>query len=352
MRTVLLLLSLCVSAEAAPRVVELAGTPRAMGLAHGRALAAEGRALYAHYVEPLAEQLGGEAALVARAKALFPKLPPRFEAEMRGVAEGTGLRYEQVLLANTLMELVKLSKVGLKVAGCTVIGREIEGEPVVARNLDYYGAERLAGHDVVFRVRPEGRRPFLAVGFPLLVGVYSGMNDAGVGVAVLEVYGEEHQTPSRKAWPAGLLYRAVLEEAGDTRQGLALVGRHPIVTFHQLLLTDPRGTLVAELAQGSVRRAPGPAFAINNFQGHPGFRRDARSGLAEGTYRTVADLQRALRRAALGPGGRLNAQAILFFPRRRLLRVAVGPPPAAERAYHDFQVTAPSGGIRAGGGSP
>ncbi len=330
---VFLLLVAGVASAKGFRVVDLAGTPREIGRAHGRQLGAEARALYASYIVPLAKAAGGEAVLIAQARRHFvPNLPPAMREEMEGLAETAGLTFDQVLLANTFSDLLKRARTG-GIGGCTVLGARAD-EPIVGRNLDYHEAKRLDGHTVVFNVAPAGKHRFTSVAFPMLVGVYSGMNEHGLTAAVLEVYGEKHRPPAPNVLPTSLVYRRVLEEGRTVEDAEKLLG--PILTFQHLLLADPRSMIVMRLEQDVARREARHGervFAINHFAENPGFARDRRAALAGADLRDADAVRAALRRAALGD---LNAHAIVFYPRRRAFELAVGPPPAAANAFETY----------------
>ena len=66
-------------------------------------------------------------------------------------------------------------------------GQSKTGGPMLARNLDYPSLGYVHEYTLVTVYKPNDKHAFAAVGFPGLLGCLSGMNDAGLTVAVLEV---------------------------------------------------------------------------------------------------------------------------------------------------------------------
>src|SRR5262249_32944708 len=94
-------------------------------------------------------------------------------------------------------------------------------------NLDYPSLGYIHQYSLVTVYRPKGKRAFASVGFPGLVGVLSGMNDAGLAVAVHEVFdvkaGEDHFDV--QGTPYGLCLRRVLEECRTIEEAQKLLAK-------------------------------------------------------------------------------------------------------------------------------
>jgi hypothetical protein len=63
--------------------------------------------------------------------------------------------------------------------------------------MDYLGLGYLHEYTLVTVYRPRGKRAFVAVGYPGMVGVVSGINDAGLAVTALETTGSEEEIASQ-----------------------------------------------------------------------------------------------------------------------------------------------------------
>jgi hypothetical protein len=117
-------------------------------------------------------------------------------------------------------------------------------------------------------VRETGKIPYASIAWPGLVGVVTGMNDAGVA---LVVHGGRAREVKSSGQPLVHTMRDVLGEARTTDQALALLlARDPMVS-HIVMLADRRGDLaVVERAPGEppwVRRGTNRLALTNHFEG-------------------------------------------------------------------------------------
>src|SRR5438270_234554 len=95
--------------------------------------------------------------------------------------------------------------------GCSAVG----GRPLAGLGLsrDYPTLGAAHQYGLVTVYRPAGKRAFASVGFPGLVGCLSGINDAGLSVAILEVFQARAgiRRLDRNGTPYALCYRRLLE---------------------------------------------------------------------------------------------------------------------------------------------
>jgi isopenicillin-N N-acyltransferase like protein len=193
------------------RILHLAGTPREMGLQHGRLLRDVIRknvlAIWNNETalgkEPL--YLAYKAARGSMHRRLLPHVPKRFLEEIRGLAEGAGLSYEQVLCANLFPEAFHCS-------GMALMGKATRDRSLYhVRILDYMTEAGLQDAAVNIICEPEKGHAFLNVSFAGFVGSVTGMNRAGVCVGEMGGAGQLYWDGT----PMSFLVRDVLERAGD-----------------------------------------------------------------------------------------------------------------------------------------
>jgi isopenicillin-N N-acyltransferase-like protein len=129
---------------------------------------------------------------------------PEFVDELRGIAEGAGVDFEEVWTLNCYEGLTESST---QVWGCTSVAvcqeQTANGHVLLAHNEDWSSADR----DTVYLVRaePDDGPAYLGMTYgPLLVNI--GMNAEGIGVAINTVY----PTDVRVGVPRILCSRAVL----------------------------------------------------------------------------------------------------------------------------------------------
>ena len=177
-------------------IVRLEGTPYQMGLQHGELLA-DGLAEAVEYMET--DSLMSLAWSLAQSEGYVQEARDNaFEDvydECRGMSEAAHhagvpgwtvdkcltLAYGDVLLAN----------LGSMLGGCTqftVAGRATtDGQLIHGRNLDFAYVSYMINHPTVFVRRPEGKEPWIEIGFPGSVTPYSGINASGMTIASNEI---------------------------------------------------------------------------------------------------------------------------------------------------------------------
>ena len=95
------------------------------------------------------------------------------------------------------------------------------GAPLFGRNLDFYTLGLLDKYGLVTVYRPRGKHAFVSVGLPGMFGCLSGMNDAGLALAVHEVFlsADGSTWLNLKAMPYTLCFRRILEECTTIERG-------------------------------------------------------------------------------------------------------------------------------------
>jgi len=142
---------------------------------------------------------------------------------LEGMAEGAGLPFDAVwLLQNAHHAAVREDKGALFTSPlCTIFGlakeRNSDGVARVARNLDWAGDET----PVLFEVRPSQGRAYVHVGFPWNEGVFSGMNEAGLVVAVEGQPGAGDPAPTGP--PIEIILREILHGYGRFEDALEVL---------------------------------------------------------------------------------------------------------------------------------
>src|SRR5262245_8071973 len=107
------------------------------------------------------------------------RFEPAYREELDAIALAAGVERRWPVIGNTLFDLKKV----LACSAVAVEGaRSATGAPLLARNLDYPSEGYAHEYTLVTVYRPRGKLAFASVGFPGLVGVLSGMNEAGLAL--------------------------------------------------------------------------------------------------------------------------------------------------------------------------
>ncbi len=322
-------------------VLRLSGTPREMGFQHGAALKPQIRFLYHEYYEAVVKRLVGEADLTAWARETEPFIPDAYREEMKGLAEGSGLPYEQVLLVNTMVDRFQTIACSTVVASGAATK---DGEVYFGRNLDFPGRNLLQKMTVVVVWAPEGKTQLAAVTWPGMLGVLSGMNSEGVAGATMLV----HKGRERRAGlPYLLMYRQALEGARTKDDVFASISKAKRTSSNNFMVVDATGAseVVEFDPEVAVRRpATNGCVCSTNFFASKDLRdmclpmgKDRYENLAEFLEREHGKIDLDLVQRALADVATpfyLNVQAMVFLPRRQEIHVAEGGDlPAAKQPY-------------------
>jgi isopenicillin-N N-acyltransferase-like protein len=253
-------------------VVEAEGAPYELGRAHGRQCAELitrfARVGMPQYLgcapEEMVRAVGDE--LPAYARAVGAAAPHLLE-EIRGIADGAGVSFEEALVLQLRPELGYVRR--RRKEACTSAGvraiRSRAGTPLIAQNVDM--ALELLEYGVMLRLRPRSGPAILAWTLAGVVG-QTGINSWGLGRC-----GNVVMSPGwRVGVPTAILFRLALEQR-TVEDVAALCARLPRAKSNNFLLCDG-GDRVAclELTVDDQRLLePGPDEVVvhaNHYQ-HP-----------------------------------------------------------------------------------
>jgi isopenicillin-N N-acyltransferase like protein len=320
------------------------GTPEQIGHQHAALLGAPAREAV-KFPQRFAGELGIEflmPVMKSAGAALMQNAPERHRTELAALAERASLDAGDIAVANTLLELRRV--------GCSVLivdpEHSVTGGPLFGRNFDFPTLGDLDQYSVVMVIRPEGRHKFASIGFPTLLGVFSGMNDAGLVVATLDVY--QSADGSQKFNPAGtplaMVFRRILEECTTVAEAEALLRTEKPTTWMNLAVCDRDDSAVFEITPAHIsRRGPddGVLACTNHFRTdglavdnhcwrYPQLRKAAgRGGL------TIDAVRERLHAANQGE---LTLQTMVFEPRTLKLHLAIGTPPTSDDALTEIDL--------------
>ncbi len=254
-------------------VLTVSGTPEEIGSAAGVLALQPGKRI-ARYPEEILKRfcvgfLWGS--VVKAGQTMVEQFPPDYRKELDALAvagQPIGITREQLIAANTLFDLKKI-------VACSALlvepGRSATGGPLLARNLDFPTLGYLQEYSLVTVYRPrDAKHAFATIGFPGVMGCLSGMNDAGLTVAVLEVT----QVRVGESWfdingvPYALCYRRVLEECSTIDEAHTLLSQMKRTALSNLVVADKQGVAVFEITPQRVlvRRGPhGASVCTNHF---------------------------------------------------------------------------------------
>ena len=322
---------------------------------------------------PLAGAVGrvGRRAIEPHLERVYPEQLER----LRGIADGAGLPVHLLFVAPAVelalnrAAYTRPAPVAAPPGACTAVAvtgsRSAGGEPIIAKNFDYPPASS-ALH--LTRVsRPRGRAASIEVTKAPLAGSHEGVNEHGLAVSYN--YGHFRGRAAARV-SITFLVQEVLERCATVEEALALIERRPRAGGALLMLADAAGQVASvELAPDllAVRRgetlihanhAATPTMAERDVPGDAVFPRWIRPAELRGRRVHESSEERHRRAEALvdalgaagpddlagilgdhGLGGRGSDHticrhgpyysttcAVILLPRRRAMRLLVGPP--------------------------
>lgn len=252
-------------------LIEISGPPRERGRSYGQQAAARVRLGIQHYSQQLRRHAFEEAQLKAAVAGYLPSIEA-FDAdyveEMRGIAEGAGVPFEQVVLLNARTEILQLAEREAHGSasfhdddpdGCTGLvalpAATATGELLHAQNWDWKAdcAETV----VVLKVRRDDGPDLLT--FTEAGGLArSGLNS--VGIAITANYLECERDYRRLGVPLALIRRKVLEQA-HLALALRAVYATPKSASNNMIVSHAQGLAI------DFECAPDETFQLHPTQG-------------------------------------------------------------------------------------
>ena len=267
-------------------------------------------------------------------KALAPQLPADYRDELRAFAEQSGVDRDMGILGNTLADIYRGS------FACSSLIVEPEqsatGGPLFGRNLDFYTLGLLDKYSLVTVHRPKGKHAFVSIGFPGLFGCLSGMNDAGLALAVHEVFFARDGAPmfNPKGMPYAFCFRQMLEECATVEEAEKLLRATERTTILSLAVCDRQHSVVLEMTPKTVvararqRRHPrlhqslphrrtGGVADVALCNRYPKLVQSRKLDQLD-----VADVAKKMDEVNMG---RLTVQTMIFEPAALKLHLSIGP---------------------------
>ena len=238
-------------------LVDLSGTPRERGRAHGKAAADRLRRGAKMYAESLLKSGVDWKELERRAEALVPgieKFDPAYVEEMRGIAEGAGEPFAAVVLMNARTEMVAAARRQQTSKhfpdGCTAAFAlpEATADGVLLHGQNWDWRAECAETGVILRIRNDDGPDILT--FTEAGGLArSGLNSAGIGLTANAL--ECDRDYQRGAGvPLPFIRRKVLESA------------HLAQAVHTIFSTPKLGSNHMAVSQATAGGSSAEAFGF------------------------------------------------------------------------------------------
>jgi N-acyl-D-amino-acid deacylase len=311
-------------------------------------------------------------------KAVFEQGKYDDNAELKGIADGSGLDYKTIFIANFLSDL-NMAMVEDDIKKATECSSVVasgpatrDGKLIFGRNTDYSGQGRWAAHQTVVLYEPDGAKRYVKVSTAGMIKCNSAMNEKGITVG-------GHFMAFSGSSPEGasfsILENEIMRKADNLKDALKIVGSTNRSGSFGLMVADGKtGQAVAIEATQDLfaqRAMKNSTIWMTNYARTPDLESLdllANHNLAmrdiAGRYQRVGDLLQShfgmitpasmaeimsdhvdgITGTERGAGSTIcgvsNVTSVIFVPKEKHFWVATGPEPVCANAYIGFDFDA------------
>ena len=269
-----------------------------------------------------------------RAAEVFRDMDPRWTAELKGMAETSGVNLKTLMLGNSFLDM------GLNASGCRQIIVNGNGGLLHSHNLDWDNLGGIGNYLVtIFRSSPQpGRYRTVHLGFPGMIGVLDIINEHGIALSFDQVGISNGKT----GLPVFIAMRDIAETCDTFEKAENYIRNMPEGMPFCIGVSDAKnGTMAVferEFNDSKVfKRLPvnGILTADNSVWGTRNTKHHTVDLLArEKNPLTPSDVQDLLRHPKIMLG--CNIYSLIFDYRNNCFYLASGSVPAAEGEFRKF----------------
>jgi hypothetical protein len=207
-------------------LLEVAGDHYEMGLQYGVLLRPEFLKVLPRDLKVVnwaSERMGVPEPVVAavmklRARNFIKRIPQRYQDEMRGIADGSGLPLDDIIATTLFWDISQ--------SGCTgILMRGPGGTIIGGKNDDSGSLGSVSGNSIIVRARAKGYNTVTQlVASPSGMMAFMGSNDKGLTFTV-QTLSVKKSNPG--GYPVDILIRTALEECSSLEQVYKMLDRYP-----------------------------------------------------------------------------------------------------------------------------
>lgn len=210
-------------------VLYISGTPYAMGYQHGVLLKELIQQNVQQFIHKNLQNSGERSKdFLKQLPSLCHQTPPDFLEEIRGMAEGAQVPFNDLLILNLFPEMFHCSAI---TAHSPVTA---DGKLYHVRVLDYAIGKGIQNSAVLIVAAPEGKIPFVNLSYAGFIGSVTGMNQKGIAIGEIggQGYGDWNGVPM------ACLMRLILEKAESLEEAKAILENSARTCEYYYIISD------------------------------------------------------------------------------------------------------------------
>ncbi|RSK41394.1 C45 family autoproteolytic acyltransferase/hydolase [Mangrovimonas spongiae] len=174
---------------------------------------------------------------------MYLHVPEEYKTEIYGLSKYAGDKYDYV--ADDYLRVLYLHgahDIGhafqdLALVGCSSFaawGDKTEGGSlIIGRNFDFYAGDAFSKEKIIAFVTPTKGHKFMSVTWPGMIGVVSGMNDAGLTVTI---NAGKSKIPLVAKTPISIVTREILQYAANIDEAIAIAKKRQVFVSESIFI--------------------------------------------------------------------------------------------------------------------
>lgn len=174
---------------------------------------------------------------------LGENIPEEYRKEIYGISQSCtheydfiGTPYERQLNYHAAHDLGHAMQ-DYMLVGCSSFAtwesQSADSTLLIGRNFDFYVGDAFAENKLVTFCKPGIGHNFVSIGWPGMIGVLSGMNEAGLTVTINAA---KSAMPTSSATPISILTREILQYASNIEEALAIAQKRKTFVSESILI--------------------------------------------------------------------------------------------------------------------
>ncbi|WP_338732119.1 C45 family peptidase [Mangrovimonas cancribranchiae] len=174
---------------------------------------------------------------------MYLHVPEEYKTEIYGLSKYAGDKYDYV--ADDYLRVLYLHgahDIGhafqdLALVGCSSFAawgdKTEDGDLIIGRNFDFYAGDAFSKEKIIAFVNPTKGHKFMSVTWPGMIGVVSGMNDAGLTVTI---NAGKSKIPLVAKTPISIVTREILQYAANIDEAIAIAKKRQVFVSESIFI--------------------------------------------------------------------------------------------------------------------